>query len=57
MVRVCSDRALIVRRLIRVRLGSLGMAGVTAPGSWRHLTPDEVAVIKRQCPPPPAPTI
>ncbi|ELR11734.1 RNA pseudouridine synthase superfamily protein [Acanthamoeba castellanii str. Neff] len=49
MVRVCSDRNLIVRRLIRVRLGALGMAGVTAPGSWRHLTPDEVAAIKRQC--------
>jgi hypothetical protein len=32
-----------------VRLGALGMAGVTAPGSWRHLTPDEVAAIKRQC--------
>lgn len=48
MVRQCSDRDLIVRRLIRVRLGQLRMKdGLTLPGAWRYLNSEEVAALKK----------
>ena len=39
--RMCTAVGLTVQRLVRVRVGSVEL-GTLAPGSWRHLTPDEV---------------
>jgi 23S rRNA pseudouridine2605 synthase len=44
--RMCAQAGVQVLRLKRVREGSLNL-GKLAPGSWRNLTPEEVADLRK----------
>jgi 23S rRNA pseudouridine2605 synthase len=49
--RLCEAQGLRVRRLVRVRVGRLTLAGLQ-PGEWRDLSPEETVALKKAAPSP-----